>query len=383
MASQYDPMQATLCILTILLAVLTLLPLSRARVWWVRIWDFPRSQLAVLLGLLLLAQAIWLDFSGAGAWLLVAVAGACLAYQMWWILPYTRLWRHEVRWADAEDVGPRLRLLAANELTPNRNAPALLELVAQHRPQVLVTLETDAWWQQQLQLLERDYPYRVACPLDNLYGIHLYSQLPLDDVDIRFLVEDDVPSIHASVLLQPGEGTRPEVRVRMHFLHPAPPSPTENDESTERDVELVMVAKSLEGETGPVVVAGDLNDVAWSPTTRLFRKISGLLDPRVGRGMVNTFHARFWPARWPLDHVFHSDHFELIQMRRLPSFGSDHFPVMIELQYHPSNPHQQEGLQADAQDREEVAELLDEQNASPDDVPEPTAQQKTVNRHFR
>ncbi|RMX10863.1 hypothetical protein EBQ24_02920 [Allofranklinella schreckenbergeri] len=133
--------------------------------------------------------------------------------------------------------------------------------------------------------------------------------------------------------------------------------------------------KSLEQEDGPIIVAGDLNDVGWSPTTRLFRKISGLLDPRVGRGMLNSFHAHYWFARWPLDHFFHSDHFELVGIHRLPAIGSDHFPVMIELQYHPANKHQQEGLQASGQDRQEARAFLREQEASAADVPEPAAQE--------
>jgi endonuclease/exonuclease/phosphatase (EEP) superfamily protein YafD len=79
---------------------------------------------------------------------------------------------------------------------------------------------------------------------------------------------DDIPSIHLTIELRSGD------MVRAHFLHPAPPSPTENIESSERDAELIAVAKSVAKSDQPVIVAGDLNDVAWSSTI-FFRKISG------------------------------------------------------------------------------------------------------------
>ena len=353
----------TLCLITGVLAFFTLLPLSRNEAWWVRVWDFPRLQLATLLALLLLASLLLLDLSQPRSWLPLTLCTLCLGYQAWWILPYTRLWRREVQPA-TEPGGETLRILVSNVLTPNRRADLLLAQIRAHQPDIVVTLESNDWWQTQLDALQPDYPHTVKCPLENLYGMHVYSRLPLQDAEVAWLVEDDVPSIHTGVRLPGGDC------VQVHFLHPAPPSPTENDESTERDVELLLVAKRLEDADGPVIVTGDLNDVAWSTTTRLFRKISGLLDPRVGRGMFNTFHADHWFLRWPLDHIFHSSHFTLRSIQRLPHVGSDHFPVLVELQYHAAEQSQQ-GLDADADDQALAEEKLDEEPADPADVPEP------------
>lgn len=352
-----------LTLLTGVLALLTLLPLSRQTAWWVRVWDFPRLQLATLLALTLTAALALLDLGQPRSWLPILIGTACLAYQAWWILPYTRLWKCEVRQASAAE-GETLRILVSNVLTTNRRADLLLEQVHQHQPDILVTLESDRWWQQQLDSALLDYTHTIKCPLDNLYGMHVYSRLPLRDAEIAWLVEEDVPSIHTGVVLPGGDC------MQVHFLHPTPPSPTENDQSTERDVELLLIAKRLEGAKGPVIVTGDLNDVAWSTTTRLFRKISGLLDPRVGRGMFNTFHAGHWFLRWPLDHIFHSSHFTLRTIQRLPNVGSDHFPVLVELHYHPVE-QAQHGLDADSDDQALAAEKLEGEQADPVAVPQP------------
>ena len=111
--------------------------------------------------------------------------------------------------------------------------------------------------------------------------------------------------------------------------------PIENIRSTKRDAELLLVGREVRHQQGPVIVAGDLNDVAWSHTTRLFSRISGLLDPRIGRGLFSTFHAHCFFLRWPLDHVFVSHHFALNGITRLPNCGSDHFPILVSLTYAP------------------------------------------------
>lgn len=350
--------------ITALLMTATLLPLSRIEHWCVRGLDFPRMQIACALAVLFAMQTLCLSGGAAtplvwGLWLLTL---GCLALQGWWILPYTRLYKPEVLSAQQEDVANTVRVMTANVLTTNRNVHALLALVKRYQPDLLVTLETDQWWQDKLSPLKGTYPHVVQQPMDNLYGMHLFSRYPLSDTEVQFLVEDDVPSIHTLVTLPSGR------KVRLHCLHPAPPSPTENETSSERDAELVMVGKRAADSTLAVIVTGDLNDVAWSTTTRLFRKLSGLLDPRVGRGMFNTFHAEHWYFRWPLDHLFHSAHFHLVAMQRLPAFGSDHFPVLVTLLHTGSECPQQDGLESDADDRELAREKMDDEGVQVADV---------------
>ncbi len=336
------------------LCIATFLPLWRHGHWLVRGWDFPRLQIACVAAVILCLHLLTLQTHDVIAWLALLLAALCLIWQVSWILPYTELWPKEVAApADPDSDTPGVSILTANVLMPNRNAAGLVALVKEHRPDILVTLETDAWWQTQLDVLEGDVPHTVKCPQDNVYGMHVYSRLPFLSCKTVFLVEEDVPSVHLAVALPDAD-----VTVQLHFLHPAPPSPTENAHSTERDAELIVVAKTLCGSNDPIIVAGDLNDVAWSYTTRLFRKISGLLDPRVGRGMFNTFHAQYWFLRWPLDHLFHSRHFTVRSIKRLPANGSDHFSLLTELVYAPQTNDNETPLPVDSEDHQAARTIV-------------------------
>lgn len=354
-----------LALATAFIVLVTLLPMSRHPHWLVRGLDFPRLQFAFIAVVLLLLQWSLLDLGESSSWLFIVPTMACLTWQLWWILPYTRLWRTEVAAAATQDHPNEISIMTANVLTTNRNVDALIKLVQIHSPDILVTLESDQWWQEHLDVLGQTMPYSIKCPLDNLYGMHVYSLLPLTDSEISYLVEDDVPSMHACVELRSGS------KVRMHFLHPAPPSPTENEESAQRDAELIVVARSVEKSDQPVIVTGDLNDVAWSATTRLFRKISGLLDPRVGRGMFNTYHAQLPFLRWPLDHLFHSKHFCLRKIERLPPIGSDHYALFAVLNFNPERGTRGEGLDPEKEDRKWAETITQAQDVHRNEVPKP------------
>ena len=310
--------------LVVFVSVWGLLPLDH---WWIRGVDFPRIQILViglvsLVGLLVLAPQ-WESWDVV---LLLALIGAG-GLQLRMVLPYTRLWKKEVRQALPIPDAVQIKLMVSNVLTPNDNTQALVDLVQQKNPDILITLESDQKWQDALSVIEPDYPYNVKVPLDNLYGMHLYSKLELIDPEVKYLLIDDIPSIHTQLRLPNDEV------IWLYCLHPMPPSPTEADKSTTRDAELLMVGRHINENNQTAILAGDLNDVAWSKTTLMFQRISGLLDPRIGRFFINTFHVNYPFLRWALDHIFHSPCFTLVNIERLPSIGSDHFPVMTTLQY--------------------------------------------------
>ena len=289
--------------------------------WWIRGADFPRLQILVLGLIALVLILVWDQPWDLRREIVFTALIAALAYQLKMVLPYTFIWKKQVKKVHKHQLNPdkQISLIVSNVLTPNDKYHLLVEQIQKHQPDLVLTLETDLIWQKALAVIEKDYPYRVPVPLDNLYGMHLYSKLELKDTEVKFILSDEIPSIHTTVILRSGQP------VQLYCLHPKPPSPTEAKDSTLRDAELLMVGDQIKDLDQSCIVMGDLNDVAWSRTTRLFQRISGLLDPRVGRHYINTFHADYPLLRWSLDHVFHSTDFALVHMERLPHVGSDHF----------------------------------------------------------
>ncbi len=336
----------------------TALSFSRAKAWWVRLWDFPRLQVAALAVVALLCAAAAHPVPGGAAVpALVAAAALSQAALIW---RYTRLAPLEVQRAEAPDPAHTLSLVESNVLQTNRDAERLVRVTAAAGADVLLFVETDEWWRERLdRAFAHTHPHALRCALPNTYGMLLYSRLPLERTSVDFLVQDDIPSMQALARLPGG------ARVWLNAVHPRPPAPGESDDSLARDAELLVVGARVRdaadrADATPVVVFGDLNDVAWSHTTRLFQKTSRLLDPRKGRGMFSTFHAN-WPVlRWPLDHVFFSEHFRLVTMRRLGFTGSDHFPVHLVLSLEPVAAAEQEAPEADREDLEEARDTVRE-----------------------
>lgn len=336
-----------------LVIIISLVPLVRRDHWTFRVCEYPRLQKLFINIFLLLSLIGIFGIHSPSDQVICSLLVLNAGYLFYQIFPFTILAKKQMLDVKKRQADRQIGLFIGNVYQFNKKSQEYIKIIKSKDPDVVMLVETDKWWASELEPLYKRYPHQLLVPLDNTYGMMVLSKFKLHEGKVRYLVEKDIPSVHTKIELPSGD------MISFHGLHPTPPVPNENPRSTERDKELLLVGKEAKKSKLPVIVAGDLNDVAWSYTTDLFSKISGLLDPRKGRGYFNTFHAKYLFLRFPLDHVFCSNDFTLIDIRRMPNCGSDHFPMYIKLQYSPGIEGQQKEPEADQEEKKIASKKID------------------------
>lgn len=310
---------------------ITLLPLIPTGKWYVRWWDFPRLQIAVLLAVPLTIAIVQLFKSGFQweqvAWALALTIG--IAWQVSHTIAFSPIWTPEV--ADAAPNSLQVKVMVTNLDYENQAPGRVIRELEEENADVLLLIEFDSAWKERLIELQNRFPNRHEEIRGDGLGMAIWSKLPIISAKTRHMVSDRRPSIWSKI--DQGNGNI----INLIGVHPTPPGLIDSTgdarrDSRVRDAELILIAKEIAKHNDePWVVAGDFNDVAWSHTTRLFKRTSGLLDPRVGRGLHSTFTARYPLCRCPIDHVFVSEGFTLAALARKRISGSDHFAVLTTL----------------------------------------------------
>ncbi len=318
-------LQITLWILSGIIILFSLIPLIRKDHWTFRVFEFPRAQKWVINVAIALGYIFTIGISHTEDWVFISLLTANFLYLSYQIYPYLPFSPKQIQTAEkGEDAD--IKLLIANVYQYNRKFEKLNKVVHKMDADLVLLVETDKWWKEQcLDGFGDKYEYQILEDRENTYGMLIFSKLSLSEIEVRHIIKEEIPSVVMNVTL------RNKRKIKFFAIHPEPPVPSENPYSTERDAEILLVGKEAASIDMPLIVAGDLNDVAWSYTSTLFQKISGLLDPRRGRGFFSSFHAKYPLFRWPLDHIFCSGHFRVHKIRRMPGIGSDHFPISIDL----------------------------------------------------
>jgi endonuclease/exonuclease/phosphatase (EEP) superfamily protein YafD len=294
--------------LTAVVAAATLIPLA-ARLWWVADlfshfrWQFLALQL-VLAPLLVAARR--------KGWLAVLAVPAALNAAV--LLPYCF-----GSVATATGRG-HVKLLAVNVRADNDRFAGLLEAIRREAPDVLLVVEYTPRWDEHLATLRAAYPYRVTIPRHDPFGIALYSRLPVEEAQARRL--ESTTAIDARL-------TGPAGPFRLIGVHLMPPVSAHR--AAERNRQLAELARLRVRVDEPLIIAGDFNISPFSPYFSDWLARTRMQDSLAGRGPRMT-----WPSFFPvlgiaIDQCVVSRGFTVGARRELGGFGSDHYPVLVEL----------------------------------------------------
>lgn len=344
-----------------LMILFSLLPLIKTPYWWIRVLDFPRVQVAFFTAITLVLYLYFYPVSTTAEGLFVGLLSLALANEILHIYRFTVLSPVEALRSKIKAPRHSFSIMVSNVRMSNRHYHQFLQVVRDTDPDILLINEPNQRWADAISSLDEAYAYCIKKPLENTYGMILYSKFKIVSRQVQFIVEDDIPSFYAIIQLPSGK------LFDIFTVHPRPPHVNKNTDT--REAELLQVAQLAKATPLATIVAGDLNDVAWSYTTNLFRKISGLLDPRIGRGFYNTYNALIPFFRYSLDHIFYDPAFRLIRIKRLPKFGSDHFPMLLRLSYEPLEAEEQEVPEAAPAEVAEAQEMIDKVMAPENDTP--------------
>ena len=219
-------------------------------------------------------------------------------------------------------------VMSFNILGLNDDWDAVLKMITQNDPDILVIIEYTSDWVLPLKQLNSVYPYRIEQPRWHGFGIALFSKLPFSHYETYRLAPDttDSPMIVADVDL----GEQQPLRVAAtHLL-----APMGYTRMAIRNQQLRETAEVIPADGQPTVLLGDFNCVPWSPFLRDTLTTTQLQDSRRGFGYQGSWPSDFWPMRIPIDHAFVSKNVSVIKRETLKSpTGSDHFPILLELRF--------------------------------------------------
>jgi endonuclease/exonuclease/phosphatase (EEP) superfamily protein YafD len=226
-----------------------------------------------------------------------------------------------------------LRVLVANLQDRNREYAKVLDFVRAENPDLALFIEVDSAWVQRFNEQLTDLPYTAGVGSRFSRGLALYSRYPLGDMQLQQFAQLSDISIIGTLDVN-GQ------LINLVGTHPLPPIKPDYFQSRNR--QLAEVGEYMGAIAPPKMLIGDLNITMWSPYYRRFVTQAELTNARDGFGSRPSWPIvdRYGPLiHWlsglfsiPIDHCLLSSDLTVVDMRVGPNIGSDHHPIIVDLQ---------------------------------------------------
>ena len=302
----------------VLVAVVSLAAFAGRWVWWLDVLANFRAQYVVVLavlGVVLLATR-WRKY-GYGV---LATAAVNLAVVAPLYLGSPGL----------VDPGlPSIRVLSFNLLSTNESYAEVIEYIEAVDADLVFLHEASRPWEVAVESAALGYEIIRPRAENLIFGTLILVRDEVEAISYGFAATQP----RAVVLTYHPEGW--PVPVQVLSTHPL--GPTSQERADLRDAQLEFAADWARSAEGAYLVVGDFNATPWSAPFRSLVSDTGLRNSQIGFGLQPSFPATSTAlVRVPIDHLLHSDAIVVRDRRLGPDLGSDHFPLIVDLQYSPS-----------------------------------------------
>jgi endonuclease/exonuclease/phosphatase (EEP) superfamily protein YafD len=226
--------------------------------------------------------------------------------------------------AEAGQAG--IRIMSANLGLRNTDYAALRTAISEENPDLVALQEVNDKWMDELSAIRADYPYIVERPEDGAYGLALFSRLPMRELESSPYVEEGVQT---ALLVEMEGGPKAVTMVLVHLKAPTSPR---NAELRNRQLDR-LAAMVTNDRNDEQILVGDFNATPWSPYYTTLETKAELTNAARGRGYRATWPVGLGFFKIPIDHCLVSSGLWARQMRTGRSIGSDHFPIVVDIEF--------------------------------------------------
>ena len=235
--------------------------------------------------------------------------------------------------AAIDDSIPPLKIVSFNVKTSNRNYEAAAKYLLRESPEIILLLEIDNAWMQEIGTRLEGYRQIEGQAQDNNFGLVMFVRGDAVDLAVEGTTLRELSGIGVGPAIQM-QCTWHGQPLSILGIHPVPPMNERNAASRDADLEAVgrwSLDQRADGRAALVI--GDFNATPWCYAFRKLLRDGNLHDSERGFGVQPTFKAN-WPQviGIPIDHCLHSDELKIVE-RAVDSsgHGSDHRPLMVRV----------------------------------------------------
>lgn len=227
---------------------------------------------------------------------------------------------------DPDPSASSVRVMSFNLLSDNESYSDVIDYIEAVGPDVVLLHEASRPWEVAMDSAELDYEIIRPRSEDIIFGtLVLVRGEGIEAVSYGF--EAGAPRAVEVVFTPEGWATP------LSVLGTHPLAPTDEERAALRDAQLGFAAQWAEDRSGPYLIAGDFNATPWSWPFRRLLDLGDLRNSQVGFGLQPTFSSQSnLLLRVPIDHLVHSTNLEVTDRQLGPPLGSDHFPILVDLQ---------------------------------------------------